>query len=129
MLKMITKFKIYEAINVGNLEIGDYVICREKLYNNDVIIQNFINNNIGKFVKKGFFSQALGREQSEHTLADNCYGIEYDNVPEDLLDNFDLGWRENPRKPIRWMKRKEIKKWSKNKEDLEHLVTANKYNL
>ena len=118
MLKMITKFKIYEAINVGNLEIGDYVICREKLYG-DVIIQNFINNNIGKFVKK----------QSEHTLADNCYGIEYDNVPEDLLDNFDLDWRENPRKPIRWMKRKEIKKWSKNKEDLEHLVTANKYNL
>ena len=110
--------KTFEKVN-DKLKIDDYVICHEKLYNSDDGIQNFINNNIGKFVKK----------VEERTIADNAYGIEYDDIPEDLLNNFDLDWRENPRKPIRWMKRKEIKCWSKDKKELERKITENKYNL
>ena len=42
---MITKFELFKSVNIGEPEIGDYVICEEIGIDQ---VSNFINNNIGK---------------------------------------------------------------------------------
>jgi hypothetical protein len=87
--------------NSIKVEIGDYVICSE--YDND--INFFIENNIGEVIDL------------------NCgypYIVKYNNAPEGL---------KNKNFHRRGMYKDEIKYVSKNKEDLESILLAKKFNI
>ncbi len=110
--------KTYEDIN-NEPQVGDYVICgvpgiRES-DNPDMF--NFIKNTIGQIVKI---------ENSD--TAYPTYYVHYNNIPEYL--KFDS--RKSPSLSIfneEPFRRKNITYWSKNKEELELKIIANKYNL
>jgi len=106
---MITKFKIYESINDGEPDIGDYVIIET----NDEEYKHYSNKYIGKIIEI---------ERNKNPTPN------FPNTKRDifriLFEDFDT--RRSDREII-W--RYEIKYWSKNKEDLEPLIAAKKYNL
>jgi hypothetical protein len=106
---MITKFKIFENINEGRPEIDDYVLLKYATYHNDMT--NFLNNNIGKII----------------FIDDNFCIIEYYNVPDLINHRFDYNKINNTYKKT--FKTRFISYWSKNREDLEDILMANKYNL
>jgi len=101
--------KTFETLNQNEPQIGDYVICQE--LNAIEEINLFLGNNIGKIVfvgeRKMFF----------------C--VQYTNIPRNISDRFGYGSITNARN----MRRDEIKYWSDNKENLETLLSTNKYNL
>jgi len=99
--------KQYEDIN--NIELDDYVVCIDTFTKN-IELSEFIQTNIGQVVK---------------IVYDVNYYVQYDNIPEQLKSNFD----DLSLKNTRLMNKHEIIESSKNKEDLVHLITANKYNL
>ena len=107
---MITKFKLYEALNVGEPKVGDYVLV-DSLRNND--LGTYLKTHMGKIILKKY-SHKLG----------NIYTIQYDDIPikeyrhlhDQITITIDL-----------------IKYWCKNKRsaliEFEPYITANKYNL
>lgn len=115
---MITKFKIYEKLNIGikdtKPEKGDYVITTldyiidegDQAPGIDIIrkCRNYIENNIG---------------QISHYSSDTVF-ITYENLPVDgnFIPNEDVAF------DIKY-----IIYWSKNKKDLEPIIAAKKYNL
>jgi len=103
---MITNFKLFETINVGKPEIGDFVICNEDDSTSEVTY--FTSNNIGKYIKYNY-------DIEYH------YAIYYEDTPKDLGVYFSNGERN--------MTLDEIKYWSKNKEELEYIIKTNKFNL
>jgi len=103
---MITNFKLYEKLNDGMPEVGDYVICSKSDFSSD----EFVENNIGKILKD---------DKSNYYP----YYITYDNIPDSLIDR-----RVNKIATILF-KRKDILYWSKDKEELEAILQTNKFNL
>lgn len=100
---MITRFKIYEKINLQSPKIGDYVITKSQ---QSGAIAIFTNNNIGQL----------------KSIYKNDYRIKYNNIPSELKGNFDGEYR-------RGFDLRQIIHWSKNKEDLEIILQSEKYNL
>ena len=107
---MIVKFKLYESINEDKPEIGDYVICEDST-NGDKNLLEFENTHIGRIFA------------DDHPLEEWNYLVKYENFPFSLRSFFTFS--ENSRA----FSLSEIKHWSKNKEDLEHVLNAKKYNL
>ena len=101
-------------------EAGDYVICNE---NNNLSsnICNFISNNIGKIV----YYINNDEFKKYNVQKDYRYIIEYDNIPANIQTYFSYTVAEDCRR----MSRDEIIYWSKNREDLEAIIDAKKYNL
>ena len=96
---MITKFKIFESVNKSRPEIGDYVIVHTGVDNETM--DKFYNNNIGQIVGN------------------------YENG--DFFDvQFDV---ENNRIPHGAIKLSQLKYWSKDKEELELIITSLKFNI
>jgi len=93
------------------LEIGDYVICEESNIGSDDDTMKFLSENIGQYVDYSDNDQYP-------------YVIQYEDCPSDL-NGFNYTTREN----ARLMERKEIKYFSKNKEDLLPIIDVNKYNI
>jgi len=117
--------KTYESI-IDGPQIGDYVICDEGYDEWSMTpygkkLANFINNNIGNVVKirKGTkFNQK------------NKYTIQYQNIPIELEQAFNTWGNKNIKDyKIRYFSIKEIKYYSKNKEDCEAYLASKKYNL
>jgi len=111
--------KTYENINEDAPQVDDYVICEE--YSDERELDIFLANNIGKIVdieKNTYFAG----------IKDIIYWVKYDsNIGEELETSFNFGkYMEKNTRPF---DKKEIKYWSKNKEELEHIISANKYNL
>jgi len=107
-MKHIKKFEKLEK----KLEIGDYVLCEEKLdheYTTDTIMENFSSTHIGKYI-------ADKDNREEHICL-----IEYKKIPDIIKDYFEGNTRQ--------ILIDEIKHFSKNKKDLLPFLTANKYNL
>jgi len=100
-------------------QIGDYVICEEYENESRPRIRQYTLNNIGQCVKL------------DNSLEETRYGIKYDNVPENLLSDFsnELDHINGVYICIRYMKRGEIKFFSKNPEELKIIIDTNKYNL
>lgn len=124
---MITKFKIFESINEGRPQIGDYVICdvseqyssSDKLFFATIEAIDFISKNIGYIWK-------IPDHQN--------YLVKYFNIPEDLekfiFHYSDYRDYEGPKKGNSILVDIEnIKHWSKNKEELITLLEIDKYNL
>ena len=116
---MITKFKIFEAWklffpNKNVPQKRDYVICnRQFAFKTDdplFKVDEFINNNVGQIVK------------IEHLGGIKWYYVEYYNIPKELWSEFYLN-------DSTLMQLKHIKYFSKNKENLEAILTANKFNI
>jgi hypothetical protein len=99
--------KTYESKNKPDLY--DYVICETRIAR-EQDLQEFLRNNIGLIVVA--------------STSDTRYHVRYYNLPNHLLnycintENTDIDFDFD-----------EIVKWSKNKEDLEIYITADKYNL
>lgn len=100
---MITKFKIYESINIGEPMAGDYVICKPK--NRGTAFQKYVDDNIGRIMKE---------------FKDDTY-FNGKNI-KNFLVKF-----TNPTTYV--FNRDQILYWSKNKEDMKDIQQANKYNL
>lgn len=94
-------------------EIGDYVICYEEIDSriDDDGLAHFLSNNIGKIVRI-------------NSLPSIRYSVEYENIPT-KLDT----WFHDIKLNCREMRESEIIHWTKNKKELETIITANKYNL
>jgi len=107
---MITKFKLYETIDIGVPKIGDYVICYNHYGQTD--LSEWLNYNIGKIIN--FYAPP------------GYFNVYYENIPSDLnvyfLSRFNKGGYKQ-------MMNSEILHWSKDKEDLKVFFDANKYNL
>ena len=101
---MITKFKLYEAVNQGEPEIGDYAIFSPDIPPYNAEFGEYINNYIGKIIK----------------MDDWLLDVEYENMPE----KFNVH-----KNNIRQIPTDYIKYWSSNKEDIEEILATNKYNL
>jgi len=111
--------KTFETSN-KRLNLGDYVICKEipdmfdKENYKDII--EFEKNNIGKYVKY---------------IPDNGkfkYAIYYDDLPQKFKDKFFMKEGDID-KYCRVMSRNEINYNSKNKEELEAIIAAKKFNI
>jgi len=108
---MITKFKLYEAVNTAEPEVGDYVIADSKdAYDR---VKKIFNTTIGQ----------ITNIHNNHGFIDS-YVVIYDDflyMPVLLHDKIDVyDWWFNP---------EEIECWSKNKEELEEILATKKYNL
>ena len=98
--------------NGYGLREGDYVICDEE---EDISpAYNFIKNNIGIFLRI-----IVNSNNEEY------YAVQYSNVPKELKMYFEYHNMYN----VRPMFEHEIRYWSNNREELESILSANKYNL
>lgn len=103
---MITKFNLFEKLEEWNKETGYYVILTwGGTFDKDVKLRNFLENHIGKITKMYY--------------PGSWFTAEFDNTPDDiqkLLKDRDFNSTQ-------------ILHISKNKEDLEAILQAKKYNL
>jgi len=121
---MITKFKLFETVNIDEPKVGDYVVCSEKSdifykkedwYNDYIELVNILKDKIGKIVK----------------IDELSYIVEYKDVPKKLRQDFFV---INDKKQLvcRRLAREDIEFWSKNKKDLSDLDLlrkSKKYNI
>jgi len=103
-MKYLKKFEMNETIFP---QIGDYVLIVQNIRN----ISPFVNENIGTFI---------GMNDSSIFL----YKVQYENIPEELLQ-----FADNKNKNILNFSYDEITYWSKDKKELELMITTNKFNL
>ena len=102
--------KEFESIE-NNPQIGDYVICTDKIWIGQTDeLNDFLLNNIGQCIKIDI-----------NFIQGYLYVIKYDNIPI-FLDYFNKSNYRN-------MGRDEILYFSPYKEDCETYLAANKYNL
>ena len=113
---MITKFKLYEAINQGEPEVGDYVIANSKDAHSDNV--------------KKVFNTTIGQIKSIH----NRYGFLDSYVVLYGVPTYSTSEMKDTDSHIVavykwWFTPREIEYWSKNKSELEDLLLMKKYNL
>jgi len=103
---------VNDELNVGEPEIGDYVICAD-----DIIISKFSDrSDINSFIKSN-----IGKCTAIKNDETYPYIINYSDIPWDLRSFFNSNSTR--------VKRFEIAYWSKNKEKLEMILQTNKFNL
>jgi len=98
--------KTFENYNIGVPEVGDWVICNPIFSSSVDGLVDFIKSNIGKIIE--YVTET--DDVIEH------YKVEYNNYIKD-------------RGFTRAIVIEEIKYWSKNKEELEVISQANKFNI
>jgi hypothetical protein len=114
--------KQYEA-NYNQPKIGDYVLCELDPIDNadDNKLVSYIKNHIGIIIRKKPSEIEIN---NRHKL---LYHIKYEGITQDdYEDDYSLA-EDTDDTFLIW--RKEIKHWSKNKEELEFILSVNKYNL
>ena len=102
--------------NIKKPQVGDYVLCYEDAKDHN--LKEFINNNIGKI--------SIIRDKGSYIECN--YTIEYENIPSIISNRF-TNFKKGDKKNERNMREEEIIFFSKNKEDVELYMQANKYNL
>lgn len=130
--------KTYESITTGSTidefiekhndskpKVGDWCICKENLsltIEEEVEVDNFLNTNVGEII----------------AIRNDDYLVKYTNIPKSLISWFTFFWKGVEKMkytmPVdgigcRRMNISEIKYWNKDKEELEIMINANKYNL
>jgi len=101
--------------NMSEPEIGDWVICKDvNTFNEDNDIIDFIDNNVGQIIKITKIVYLIK------------YGINFNKVE---FEPESFGFPSDDGLGVRRFQRSEIKHWSKDKENLEAILAANKYNL
>ena len=108
---MITEFKIFE--NSTEPRVGNYVVC----YDGDNEIKEFLNNNVGKIVKKS----KKGYGHKNHL---GKYLVKFENIPTEFEDAFNFdGFGTRP------MRRYEIVYFSNKEKNCEIFINSKKYNI
>jgi hypothetical protein len=97
--------KYFESVNDGEPKVGDYVIVDRKT---ELDVYDFTSNNIG------YYEQSVNSNRM-------TYHIRFNNVPEELEKKFTYNCRN--------YSREDIKYWSKNKKELEIILSTIKYNI
>jgi len=117
---MITKFRIFES-NEDEPKLGDYVICNES----ETEFGSISSDNY-RFQVDEFLSKNVG-QIIELIEDDRCeFLVQFNNVPDDIAPiYFNHGNKDGCRK----MSRSEIEFWNSDREVLEVMVDAEKYNL
>lgn len=120
-MKYIREFENFDSKPV---KVVDYVICDDMI--SDITgLESFISNNIGQLI---LIDQAyIDKLNSgiERTEGDEyAYHVKYDNFPKNYHE-FCISGTDNT---ISFAE-DEIIYWSENKEDMEDILLANKYNL
>ena len=112
---MITKFKLFEALNEGKPEKGDYVLAKiDNPIGEELIkLNDFLQNHIAQITGYDLGRAILQFSESSKDHVINCH-FDRDRFSDDMRRYSDL---------------KDITHWSKNKEDLEDFLAAKKYNL
>lgn len=103
--------KFNESFNVGEPEIGDYVICESNGKPDEKELYDFISVNIG--IISGI------REERKHS-----YEVKYDN----MIHNLSVYSVDNENYIIPF-KLSEILYWGKDKSELETILKTTKFNL
>ena len=115
-----TYIKTYETHDANKPEIGDWAIVHVSP-NMDDELDVFLKKNIGKIVNIGNEIESTNIQNSWWSPSE-YYVLNYDTeIPKEIdiwFHNNNISFYTN-----------EIKYWSKNKEDLEAIITADKYNL
>jgi len=110
---MITKFKIFENINVPP-KVGDYVIINPNGYEHSwKAFRDFILVNVGQIIDI----------KIQHGGTELYYDVKFENINEDLMKTAFYG------DGTRRFHLDNIKCWSENKTELEALLNSQKYNL
>jgi len=118
---MIKNFKIFENINQGEPEVGDYIIVYEQF-------EDELNSNIGELIKI-FSKNTDDYKNSDYDVRyDYPYIVKFDNLSKKLQSDKGL-WNTDFPSHTRIYSRKEIKYWSKDKEDLQKILDAQKFGL
>ena len=125
-IKTFEQKKHKETLNIGKPKVGNYIIYKDSKKSTcevDILFDEFVANNIGKIYKKRKFASNLTTGEG------SGYLVEYDNIPKKIKDYFHTE-TDNFNEPlIREAKKDEIIYWSKNKEDIEMILAAKKYNI
>lgn len=106
--------KTFEALNQTEPNVGDYVIVSDY----DLLeteLSSFLNNNIGQLIKK---TTSCGL-----TKNDCLNKIKYYDIPEEIRSKMYSNAGEIN------VYSKDIKYWSANKEELETILQAKKFNI
>lgn len=110
---MIIKFKIFETISTQP-NLGDYVIIDGADKYDE--FNDFVKNNVGRIIKVG----------REHGGNGKVFTVKFENIPERLTyQKLNFFYTDGTRKCTA----QHFKYWSDNKEELESLISAEKYNL
>lgn len=107
-MKHLKHYEKYHYENI-NAQIGDYVIIDP--YTHPKEVENWILNNIGQIIDIENY---------------DTYIVKYENIPTGWEDHFSYN---DEQKNIRKTQKSGIKHISKNKEELELIISQNKYNL
>ena len=95
-----------------SIEVGDYVICTDNGITNDNNFEVYLKSHIGKIILIKKYIK-------------DPYLVLYENLP----DKFKTYSSTNDNLKLIKFNENEIIHFSKNKEDLEHIIVANKYNI
>ena len=113
---------IFENFDETKPQIGDYVCTKDDTHRTYAIfdirkkLDNFLSNNVGNIVDIEYESDV-----------DYPYNVQYDNIPTELNHYFEDN--NISRINCRRFDESEILFFSKNKEDVETYIEANKYNI
>ena len=130
---MIIKFQLYEKLNQGVPEEGDYVICEPQSFHKAPEIKEYLSHSIGRINRIGGEEYHSGRSiESDHL-------IYFTDIPQnksfDMLNFFDFKRRDKNDYSgefniyCKFFNSRNIIYWSKDKKDLERLLKTNKYRL
>lgn len=113
---MIIKFKIFETVSTQP-NLGDYVIIRDPFSQGGPSeFFNFTGNNIGKIIKIG----------KEHGGTGKVFTVKYENIPERLsFSKLNFFNKNNERDCTA----RDFTYWSEDKDELQVILDAEKYNL
>ena len=130
---MITNFKIFEELNSDILSEGDFVICqikKESLFRPEIIddVNNLLSSTIGILYKIYNYETMLARDWKY------CIKFPKNKIPKNYLSCFYVHDDDDERmrgytKETICVRKEEIKYWSKNIKDFDHIIDAKKYNL
>ena len=114
---MIMRIKRFKE---GDPRVGDYVICEEMIFTGKEFneICEFISNNIGQVIE----INEIKRINKKFIF----YTILYEEIPNNLKSFAHFNGKNIN---LRQMKREEIIKFSKDRNELEEYLTAKKYGL
>jgi len=116
--------KLFEEIEKDDLQIGDFIIANF-LYDNDIVWQNYINNNIGEFIGKINIEKEI-RHGVRYFIDDKIYNEAFYNSEDDrfiyIINNEKYITMKFERKTIRKAALEEIEQYKTEK-------ILNKYNI
>jgi len=120
---MITKFKMFEELDLGGFDVGCYVICHlgtpGYYLDNEIVSNEFFDTNIGKIIEIEY------PNDNEENFDDITVVVEYNNATEFIMKKYS----ESKHKCIIYFNYNDIKHWSEDKLDLELELSTNKFNL